>query len=1033
MLKYIKNIKLMPLIFLLVNQAFLQNVRFEHLTIENGLSQNTINCIFQDSRGFMWFGTQDGLNKFDGYNFTIFRHDPTDTNSISHSWVWYIYEDSRNNIWIATWRGLTKYDPTINKFTRYLPDPNSPNSISGERPTSICEDENGFLWIGTWGGGLNRYDYWQDRFIHFKHNPGDSSSLADNFVRVLYRAKDGNIWAGTWNGLSRLNKSTKGEYSFINYQHDPANSESLSSNKITSIYEDKSEALWIGVFGGGLNQFKKSGNAFINYKHDLNNPGSLSNDDVSAIFEDSKGELWVGTVSGGVNKFNRKNNRFIHFRHDPDNINSLNGNKVYSIFEDKSGLLWIGANGINIYNRNLERFTHFSHKPNNSNTLSRNEIRAFHEDRKGNIWIGTEGGGLNKYNPRTKQFRIYKHNINDPFSIGNNNVSSIVEDKNGWLWIGTIGGGLNKYDPSSAHFFHNDDIQKMLQSEKMDYINTLCIDRRGILWIGVYDKGLIQYDIEHNQISHFMSDPDDKFSLSGNYILTIYEDSKEEIWIGGWGGGLCRYDRMNKRFIRFLHDPDNPNSLVDNIVHTIYESQYSGERILWIGTSGGLSYMKLSGSSLGNFSHIFTKDGLPSNVIYGILEDKSGNLWLSTNNGVCKFNPENMTFKNYNSTDGLQSNEFNARASLKKKNGQFLFGGINGFNSFYPDSIKENSFIPSIAFISFKIFDKPVKLNQSLNTIETIELSYRQNFFSFEFAALDFTRPYKNQYAYMMEGFDNDWIYSGDRRYASYTNLDPGSYTFRVKGTNSDGIWNKKGSSLNIIISPPFWQTLWFRVIAAIFLFSILYAFYKYRLSKLLEIERLRIRIASDLHDDIGSALTRIAIHSEQIQTSRDDTKVISASKKIGSLSRGIISTMSDIIWSIDARNDSIKDLIDRMHDFAHNTLGMQDVKVTFSHKGLDKNKRLPIDYRQNLFLIFKEAVNNIVKHARASEVDIQLINESKYFTMRISDNGEGFIFEQVKKGNGLINMKMRAERIGAILEVKSNNGVQLFIKMPGI
>jgi ligand-binding sensor domain-containing protein/two-component sensor histidine kinase len=1020
-----RRVTVFLVLFIFAINGLSQKINFKHLSIQDGLSQSTINCIFQDSRGFMWFGTQDGLNKYDGYNFTVYKKNPADTNSISHNWIWDIFEDIHENLWIATWNGLTKFNPATNQFFRFFPDSNNANSISGARPSSICHDNEGNLWIGIWGGGLNKYIFAEDKFVSYQYDPQNENSIPNNFVRTVYSAKDNVIWVGTWGGLSKIKIQPNNEVLISNYKNDINNNRSISCDKITSIMRDKSGILWIGTLGGGVNQFNESKNEFNAITNDPNNFLSISHDDVSFVFEDKSQNLWIGTIAGGLNKIDQSRKIINSYSHEPDNALSLISDKVYSIYEDNSGLLWIGSNGLNIYNKNLEKFSHIHRTQNLQNSLNNNKVWAFYEDKDKNIWIGSEGG-LNKYEPQKKQFYSYKHIENNLNSLSNDNVNSIVEDLSGNLWIGTRGGGLNKFDPNSGIFSSFDQSMNLSNTDGIDYIMSLCIDEN-FLWIATYDKGLIKYDINHNNFFQFIANPKDENSIPGNYLRTIFKDSHGNIWIGGWGQGLCRYDRDQNQFIRFLHDPGNPNSLISNIVHSIYEYNTESDRILCVGTNNGLSYLDLEKGNNKSFDHISENDGLAGNVIYSILSDNSSNLWISTNKGLSKFNIKNRTFRNYTFADGLQSNEFNASACLKRTNGQLLYGGVNGFNMFFPDSVRDNLFLPPVVITSFKVFDKPFYSQGSENDIH---LSYDQIFFSFEFAALDYSQPGKNQYAYKMEGFDKDWIYSGTRRYVSYTNLDAGDYTFVVKGTNSDGIWVNNPKYVDITISPPYWQTWWFRLFMAVSLILIVYVIFQYRLAKLLEIERLRVRIASDLHDDIGSALTRISVHSEIIKNSDEMKTVRNSSRKIGLMSREIITTMSDIIWSIDARNDLIKNLIDRMKDFSTGLLVEKDIQLKFTHKGLEFNKKLPIHIRQNLFLIFKEAINNIYKHSSASVVKVNLNNTQNDFIMKIADDGEGFNPDMINKGNGLKNIQMRAERIGAQLEMNTNDGVEIILTM---
>lgn len=1031
MMKSIKKVELVILLLLIPGQdTFTQTYHFKHLNLEDGLSQTTVNCMLQDSEGFMWIGTQDGLNRYDGYDFTIYRSDPVDSNAISHSWIWDLFEDRDKNIWIATWQGLTKYTPATNRFVQYLPDPDNPNSIQGERPTSICQDKQGYLWIGTWGGGLNRYNPSSDNFTCFKNDSGNLQSIPNNYIRKVYYDRQGRLWVGTWGGLSCITFNENGTLTFCNFRHSVDKPATIGSNQITAITEDHSDYIWIGTLGGGLNRFSEQDSNFISYLHRKSDPGSISSNDISVLFEDHLNNFWIGTPSNGLNLFDREKGTFRKIYADPDNPGSLNENNIYSIYEDRAGLLWIGAGGINIYDPRAGNFQYFKHNSKDTQSLSSNKITSFYEDKSGNIWIGTEGGGVNQYNRTTGSFLIYKHKPADSNSLSSNNVSSITGDRKGLIWVGTRGGGLNLFYPANKRFIHFTEKPDLPGSEGLNYINALSFTPGDILWIATYNKGLIRYDTEKNLFYHYKSNGRNKNTLPGNYLLRLFTDSSGKLWIGTWGAGLCCFTPETNRFTSFLANEKDPFSISGNIIHCIYETKDINGRIIWAGTSSGLSFMNLNDSLQGRFRHIQMKDGLPSNVVYGILEDNRQNIWISSNMGLSKFQYETDNIKNFDVNDGLQSNEFTGGAYLKLRDGKLIFGGVKGFNIFDPDKIKESTYQPPVVVTSFRVFNKEMAFNKSLNDISEIILSYKQNFFSFEFSALDFSKPAKIQYAYQMTGVDKNWVQAGKRRFASYTDMSPGNYVFRVKGTNSDGIWSDKIKTIRIIIKPPYWRTWWFKTLGVLLILFIFYALHRYRVQKLLEIERLRIRIASDLHDEIGSALTRIAIHSEQIQTSRDKEKVISSSKKIGTISREIIATMSDIIWSIDARNDTIKDLADRMRDITYNTLPTEEIKVSFSSIGMDKNKRMPVSYRQNLFYIFKEVINNILKHSGASEVNIRLSNSQKLFTMEISDNGHGFDPKKIRKGNGLKNIRMRTARIGAKLKIDSDNGVTILLKM---
>lgn len=809
------------------------SIKFEHITTAQGLSQSGIRSMIQDSQGFMWFGTEYGLNKYDGYRLKIYQYNEIDSSSLSDNFINSLYEDKFGIIWVATDSGgLNKLDRETESFIHYTSDLNNPNSLSDNRVMSVYEDAPGTLWVGTDGGGLNKFNRETEQFTHYNYNIDKPTSLSNDTVLSIYEDSFGTLWVGTdGGGLNKLNRLTD---QFTRYKHDPDDSSSLSDNTVLSIYEDSSGRLWIGTLNGGLNQFKRKTGQFIHYQHDPINPNSLSHNTVSSITEGKGGNLWLATSSWygksygkKLDKFNPETEQFTHYSHDPTNPTTLNDTVFVSLFIDSSETLWIGTGfgGVNKLDQKGTKFSHYKHNPHHLNSLSDNHVMSIHEDSSGLIWIGTNSGGLNKFNHQTGKFTHYTHDSKNPNSLSSDNVWSIYEDSNGGLWVGAFGGGLNKLDRQTGKFTHYTHDPKNPNSLNNNTVSSIYEDRKGTLWIGTFGGGLDKFDRQTEEFTHYLHNPNDPNSLSDNSVVSIYEDSSGTLWITTFNGGLNKFDREPEKFTRYTHDPNNPNSLSYDRVLSVNEYPAG---TLWIGTyGGGLNKFDIATET---FTHYTENDGLPSNSVVGILADDNGNLWLSTGNGLSKFNPEAETFRNYDVGDGLQGNEFDGvKAYAKTKDGAMLFGGLNGFNLFYPDQVKDNPHIPPIVITDFRIFDKTVKLNPAISVAKEIKLSYKDDFFSFKFAALDYTNPEKNQYAYKLEGFDHDWIYSGTRRYASYTNLDPGTYTFRVKGSNNDGVWNEEGTSVTITIIPPPWKTGWAYTLYGIAIFGAIYGYVQWK------------------------------------------------------------------------------------------------------------------------------------------------------------------------------------------------------------
>jgi ligand-binding sensor domain-containing protein len=1009
-----------------------QDLQFRHLKGEDGLSQNTINCIYQDYYGFMWFGTQDGLNCYDGFAFTIYRHDPADSSSLSHNWIWDMVEDEDHNLWVATWEGLSCFDRRANTFRAYYPDSTNIHSISGTRPASLVRDEEGKIWIGIWGGGLNVLDPKTGMFTRYRNSENAGRNYPGDYVRKLHIDSKGTIWIGTWNGLWECSRQADGELEFRSYVNDVEIPNSISSNRITSIREDQQGHLWVGTLGGGLNLMDRGTGVFKSFQHDENKPASISSNDITFIENSADGSLWIATVADGLNRYNMSNETFSTFHNKPELPSSLASENVYSLYNDRGGLFWVGAGGLNIYDRNLTRFKSPGVVSLLTEELNGKSVYVIFEDSKGFIWTGSHNQGLLRLDPESGELMWYKHLSDNVNSLSHDAVSGIAEDPEGHIWVATSGGGLNSFDPETGLWMTLREQQGRPVTAGLDKISGIVVDGDGLIWIATSEHGIICYDPSTKQFSAYRNDAEDNTSLSGDYLLRIFKDSRGDIWTGSWGGGLNRFDWDNACFERFMYIPENPGSLPGNIVHSISEQVTDSCRLIWVGTASGLASLDPDDPGAG-FTPFPKNTELPSLSVYGTLVDKKNNFWVSTNAGISVYQSGDGTLKHYNSRDGLPGNEFNAGAFLALKQDLFAFGGINGLLVFHPDSVIESAYAPHLAFTSFSLMNEKVYDGVHLNAIDTITLSYRQNFFSFEFASMDFSDPENNRYKYKLDGIDPEWIDAGHRNFAAYTKIDPGHYSFRVRGTNSDGMWSDREASIALVITPPIWQRWWFRAMAILLLLLALYAIDMYRIQRVREIERLRTRIASDLHDDIGSALTRISIHSQQILTQKDLGRVEKSSLKINELSREMVSTMSDIVWSIDARNDTLADFLSRVQDLTHQLFSDRDISLSLVHKGMESRRTMKVQLRQNLYYILKEALNNIARHSGADRVEINLDNSDSRFRLHISDNGKGYDPAMNGGGNGIRNMKMRAHRMNASLEISSKGGVKISLEMKGL
>lgn len=748
-------------ILLTVNFYAQGRISFNHITIKDGLSQSMVTCIFQDNKGFMWFGTQDGLNRFDGYNIKVFKNNPLEPNSLSENFIYAIYGDEKGHLYIETQGGVfQRYNPLTETFAVVSKDSFDIEDTESNTFGAYLEEKK-YRWIGGQANevGLIVINKESDDTTHYRHEPTDPSSLSSDRVYSIFRDRSGNLWVGTFKGLDKLDeKSGK----FIHYQNDPDDPTTISDNYIWSIYEDSRGLLWVGTYRGGLNLFDPDKETFYHYANVKSDPTSLSDNCVYSIYEDRGGVIWIGTLDGGVNYFHPSSSVFEHYTNIQGVKNSLSDNSVLSICVDNNGYYWIGtsAGGLDKFDYKTGKFKNFSNAPSNSNSLISNSIQSLLVGKSGNIWIGTYFSGLDEFDPKSGTFKHYQNSPSKINSLSDNRVYSIAEDKSGIIWIGTYAGGLNRLDPKTGNISRFMSIDGDSTTLSSDRVWSMAFDSDGNLWLGTFGGGVNVFDPKILTVTKvFVNNPNDSTSLADNNIIRVFKDSKSNIWIGSTKG-LSKYNRETNGFINYRE-----------------------------------------------------KDGLANDVVFGILEDNNENLWISTNNGLSEFNPETKKFINYYYQDGLQGNEFNQNAFAKDNNtGRLIFGGPNGFNIFNPDDIKENLYVPPMAFTDYIRYNtddeegKPI-FERGISVRDSILLTYKDNIVTLQFAAMSYYNNYENQYKYKLEGFNENWIQLGNNHTVTFTNLSPDDYVLRVIGSNNDGIWNEEGSTLYIEVTPPWWRT----------------------------------------------------------------------------------------------------------------------------------------------------------------------------------------------------------------------------------
>lgn len=784
-------------------------IRFEHITTQDGLSQSTVRCILKDSQGLMWFGTADGLNKYNGYYFRPYKHDRRDSHSIIGNDIHSLCEDDSGNIWVGTDLGLSIYDRAKNRFNNDHIINQYQTSARFQQIDEIYQDSKKLFWIVPHDNGVYRLNPETNEVTHFKHDSSDGNSLSSNMVRALLEDHRGNIWFGMEGTGADCYLVQTGQ--LLHFSGGSDKPGSLVDNQIRNLVEDHHGNIWFGCRNSVLSVLMKDAydsGQFIRYAHPAEKLNSLGNHAISSLICDREGGLWIGTINGGLNYLNPDSNMVYHYGTESGDLNSLNNNSVQSLYEDDLGDIWIGthAGGINVIHFTNQAFHHYENVPGDSPSLSYNAVTDFAEDQDGSVWIGTDGGGLNRFEPTTGYFENYQPENSN--SIVNAVLCVCIDQKNR-IWLGTWGGGIRLFDKEKKTFKQAAIANGSLSE---DYIFDLIEDRHGKLWLASLRNGLIQFDPETSQFQIFNQQ---NSGLIYNHVEVLKEDREGNLFIGTIYG-LSIFSPRSGKMENYRQGEQSDSCLSNGFVTCFYEECSSK---MWIGTMNGLD---LFNKKTKTFQHFTWRDGLPSNSIQSIEKDNTGCLWISTNNGLCKMDLAQKKFYHYTSEDGLQGSEFIKKSSHRTKDGQMFFGGVNGFNMFCPSKLKENKNIPPVVLTDFHLLNKPVDFNnpaapfhKQISLLNEIKLSYKQNVFMLTFAALNYVSSSKNRYMYMLEGFDSQWNIS-PMRIAIYTNIKPGKYVFRVKGSNNDGVWNDEGVSLGITITPPFWRTSWFRSIMAI-------------------------------------------------------------------------------------------------------------------------------------------------------------------------------------------------------------------------
>lgn len=999
-MKSIKFIFLILLNVCLLNiYAGQSNIRFERLSINDGLSLSSVYCVFKDSKGFMWFGTEDGLNRYDGENFKILRANPYDTNSISYKWIESAFEDSNNNLWFGSRGGLTFYNPVTEQFIQYKQNKPGFNRISNDTITTIFQADKERLIVGTINGlniinlHSNRNEILSEKYSELAssinsiialnekqlligtNNGLYSFSIPDNSIQKLnindkvdiIKKSKTQIWIASGQTLKEIN---------IDLNNNTTRSNTINelniNQEIENLLIDKDDQVWIATNDGLLyyHSKKKAPVQLINAK-DLSH--SLAIRTNKPLIQDKDGNIWFGTFGNGVYRINLAKQKITNYKNNPVNPASLSENSINCIYEDSSGTIWFGTfgAGISAYNSFWQKFNLLKHDPLNAESLSSNFIWTIFEDQTGKVWVGTNDKGISIYNPKNNSYETIEHIPNNPNSLPHSSVRKIFQDREGIIWIGTDGGGLTRYDLSNksfTHFTHDPDNPGSISNNS---VRVIMQDSKGIIWVGTRN-GLNRFDKNTGKFTTFRNNPDDANSISHNFIYSvIHEDRNGVLWIGTYGGGLNKYDPQIEKFTSFKNNSAEPGSISDNIIFSIFETE---EGNFWIGTNSGLNFFN---PKKGKFKHYGTTNGLPNDVIYGILPDNNNNIWLSTNFGISRFNLKTYSTRNFTISDGLQSNEFNGGAFHRGASGKLYFGGVYGLNILDTEKLYESRSVPHVVFTKLEILGQEVStlpaiqtnlkhnrniitqdssgffLPMNISYADKIILDYSKRNFSLEFNELNNPLNKNNNYAYFVENLDEEWNYSGNRNFVSFANLRHGTYTIKVKAQTENGSWDTPQSQLTVIIKPPFYKTWWFVIIEIIVIGILAFLMYKYlvrqRTYNILKEHNKRINKAYIKLKESELALTELNATKDKFFSiiSHDLKNPFTSLMSISEMMKDNFSALDD-----EEKHTGIK----RIHTSIENIFSLLDNLLTWARSQSGRIDFNPSDF--NMSKILQENLN---------------------------------------------------------------------------
>ncbi len=993
---------------------------FQRYSQESGLSHNTIIAILEDRKGFLWVGTIGGLNRFDGYRFVVYKNDPQNPHSISNNYVTAILETSSGDLWIGTNKGLSRFDPSIDGFHSYANDPTNSTSLVHDEVRTLYEDQAGDLWIGT-EGGISKFDTATNSFTNY----GSSLFSGARGFRGIAEDLSGGFWVGAGNGLNKFDRQTGNVVKV--FKVEPADPKGVITKPVRVMTRDRAGMLWIGMLDGGLTRLDPKTEEFTRYMAETGKPQSLRDNGVRSVCETADGTIWVGTEKA-VSRYSRDVEGFRHYKHDPKDPKSLGEGDIPAIADGRNDQLWVGTSvgGLSKLNRKADRFQRFRHDPEDPNSLSDDYyVHSILEDENRIVWIATQRGGLNKLDLTTMRFETVK-TLGDP--RGNSAVpvvTTVLQDTDGGFWLGTPYKGLLKFDRRSG-------LVKQYSSDQGYLLQSIAEGRSGELWFGT-GKGLNRFDRSTESFSLYPFGPNSGGRLPGQNVWLVFADSYGMVWVST-NLGLSRFDTVTGRFTNYEPDPNDPTAIRRDLeVGSIAEDK---EGNLWMGSDSGLARFVRATET---FEYLGEIDGLPSSSVGSILiDDATGNLWLGTGKGLVRFDPRSKAMRTYDVNDGITHSEFTADSAFKSKTGEMYFGTVRGFVKFDPRSMSDSDFSPPIYLSDIRIFEQSIRFGQAISELKELDITWRENVVSFDFAALDLTDARKLKYQWKLEGFDDDWINGGTRRTATYSNLPGGEYVLKVKATNVDGVWGDEMVNLIVRIQPPFYRTFWFAVLISVAACVIIFLLYRYRIGQLRAIsdaqtrftqqlitsqEAERKRIAAELHDGLGQSLVIIKNRATLGLTKGDDKERVA--KELGSISESASQALEEVR---EITNNLRPQLLDRLG--LTKAIGAMLKKysgVIDIRSEIDTIDGLFQEHEEiSIYRIIQESLNNVIKHSNAANASVTVKRHENRIWVEIKDDGAGFDLQNLpseKRSFGLTGLRERAQLLRGELTVESAIG----------